>query len=407
VGSFILFPTFTIKVNDSEDNLVSFKAIGRSPCKRIDYREPKHPQARPAAHLIPDKDIQHISFHIPDPKACKLPPPPIQTPDSPDDSLPPDADTIAVSGEELTASASKPLTKRMLHAIHDNPSNIQPVPVPPQYTPAPSEHATTFDSLRLHHIFGCRRFKNQLHITSASQNAELIRCGKMPTTIGDFTTINNPPKGKPLKKRRKYLEKVHLDIVFGDCVALGGYRYALILVDVATRFTWVFGLTSLSSMDIIVALLAFRAAAGGLPKCFHSDFDKKLMGGRALRWILDNNINIKAAPARRQSSNRLVERTWQTLVRMARSYIMEKQVGREFWFFAVRHAAMMLNQVPGRLGRKLTTPFELVYNKKPDAKTWFEVFSVGYFPIESKAGEAASASQSLSLDGIAVGRDDK
>jgi hypothetical protein len=73
----------------------------------------------------------------------------------------------------------------------------------------------------------------------------------MPTTIGDYTNINNPPKGKPLKKRWKYLEKVHLDIVFGDCVALGGYCYALILVDAATRFTWVFGLTSLSSTDII------------------------------------------------------------------------------------------------------------------------------------------------------------
>jgi hypothetical protein len=156
-----------------------------------------------------------------------------------------------------------------------------------------------------------------------------------------------------------------------------------------------------------LALLAFCAAAGGLPKCFHSDFDKKLMGGRALRWILDNKSNIKAAPACRQSSNGLVERTWQTLVRMARSYITEKQVGREFWYWAVRHAAMMLNQVPGRLGRKLTTPFELVNNKKLDSKTWFKLFSIGYFPVESKAGEAASASQSHSLDGIAIGRDDK
>jgi transposase InsO family protein len=377
VGSFILFPTFTIKVDDSEDNIVSFKAIGRSPCKRVDYKEPKHPQARPAAHLIPNDDLHHISFHIPDPKARKLPPPkpsaPTPTP-LPDSS---DHDSTVVSDEDLTASASKPLTKRMLATIHEDPSNFQPVP--PQYTPAPSENTTKFDSLRLHRIFGCRRFKNQLHITSASLNAELIRCGEMPTTIGDYTTINNPPKGKPLKKRRKYLEKVHLDIVFGDCVALGGYRYALILVDAATRFTWVFGLTSLSSNDIIEALLAFRAAAGGLPKCFHSDFDKKLMGGRALRWILENKSNIKAAPARRQSSNGLVERTWQTMVRMARSYITEKQVGREFWYFAIRHAALMLNQVPGRMGWKLTTPFELVYNRKPDSKTWFEIFSIGYF----------------------------
>ena len=47
---------------------------------------------------------------------------------------------------------------------------------------------------------------------------------------------------------------------------------------------------------------------------------------------------------------------------MTREVITEKQVGREFWYFAVRHASMILNQVPGRLGLKLTAPFELVHN---------------------------------------------
>ena len=44
---------------------------------------------------------------------------------------------------------------------------------------------------------------------------------------------------------------------------------------------------------------------------------------------------------------------------MARAYITEKQVGQLFWYFAVRHAAMMLNQVTGLLGLKIATPFEL------------------------------------------------
>lgn len=92
---------------------------------------------------------------------------------------------------------------------------------------------------------------------------------------------------------------------------------------------------------------------------------------------------------------------------MARSYITEKQVGCEFWYFAIKHAAHMLNQVPGRLGCKLTTPFELVHGKKPDARTWFELFSVGYFPVESKAGETASASQCQTMDGIAIGPDEQ
>jgi hypothetical protein len=145
-----------------------------------------------------------------------------------------------------------------------------------------------------------------------------------------------------------------------------------------------------------------------MPRKFHSDFDKKLMGGQALCWIQEKGGKIIAAPARRQSSNGLVERTWQTMVCMARSFIIEKQVGREFWFFAIKHAAHMLNQVAGRLGRKLTSPFELVYGEKPDAMTWFELFSVGYFPVERKSGKSASVSQAQTMDdGIAVGRDDQ
>ena len=122
------------------------------------------------------------------------------------------------------------------------------------------------------------------------------------------------------------------------------------LVDVATRFVWVYGLMSLTSADIVDALISFSITAGRVPTKFHADLDKKLIGGKALKWIQENESKIWAAPARRQSSNGLVERTWQTLVRMARSYLSEKQVSREYWYFAIRHAAFMLNQIPGRLG---------------------------------------------------------
>ena len=78
---------------------------------------------------------------------------------------------------------------------------------------------------------------------------------------------------------------------------------------------------------------------------------------------------------------------------MAREFITENQVGREFWYFAVRHAAMILNQVPGRLGLKLTTPFELVHNSKPDSKTWFELLSIGYFNHDTDNAESRSKLQ--------------
>ena len=160
-----------------------------------------------------------------------------------------------------------------------------------------------------------------------------------------------------------------MDIVFGDCVALGGHKYALLLVDVDTRYCWLNGMSSLSSTYITSALEQFKEDSGLIPQCFYSDFDSKLMGGNSLWWILLNSSNIIAAPARRQSSNGFAEHTWRTLIQMLRAFITENQVGRELWYFAVRHAKMMLNQVPGRLGLKLTTLFELVHTAKPNSNT--------------------------------------
>jgi hypothetical protein len=142
----------------------------------------------------------------------------------------------------------------------------------------------------------------------------------------------NLPQGKSIKKRYRYLNKVHMDIIVGDCMALGGIRYALLLVDVSTRYSWIFGMNSLTSTEVIAALEAFCKFADRVPKRFHSDSDKTLIGGRALKWIRKQKSKIIATPAGRQSSNGLVEHTWRTIMQMARSYITKKQVGREYCF---------------------------------------------------------------------------
>eukprot|EP00956_Cyclotella_meneghiniana_P020999 scaffold37679_cov76-Cyclotella_meneghiniana.AAC.13 len=415
-GSHLLFPTFVLEVDTTVDNVLTYKSIGRSSSK-IDYAEPRiypkpaprAPSARPAHIIPPDNEMSTVQFSVPTPKSGPAPSPSFTPTPSSADATPstpsPQPTSIPFSDDELISASATPISSKTLQSLHSNPDNLPPVP--PACTPGPAECRTTFDPLKLHRIFGCRRFRNQQHVIAASSNAKLIKQGELPTTLGDYATMNKPDKGKPLTKPRKYLDKVHMDIVFGDCLSLGGYRYALLLVDVATRYCWIYGMQALTSNEIISCFEQFVSAAGDVPKCFHSDFDKKLIGGKALRWIQEHKSRIIASPSQRQSSNGLVERTWQTLVRMARAYITEKQVGREFWFYAVKHSALMINQVPGRLGRKLTSPFELVHGVKPDSSTWFELFSVGFFPHSSDDGETKSKSQANTLDGIAIGRDEQ
>ena len=66
----------------------------------------------------------------------------------------------------------------------------------------------------------------------------------------------------------------------------------------------------------------------------------------------------------------------------------------------------MTNQVPGRLGCKLTTPFEAIHNKKPDSKTWFKLFSMGCVDHTIYNAKKKSKTEDQTLYGIAVGRDD-
>ena len=108
------------------------------------------------------------------------------------------------------------------------------------------KNRTQFESLNLHRIFVCRQFLNQKHLTEAT-NASLVNSGLLPYTIGSFATIFNLTKGKTINKQLKYLDKVYMEIVFGDCVVLGGHWYALIIVDVATIYCWLYGISSLFS----------------------------------------------------------------------------------------------------------------------------------------------------------------
>ena len=167
-----------------------------------------------------------------------------------------------------------------------------------------------------------------------------------------------------------------MDIAFGDCVSVGGYFCALILVDRATRYNWAFGLKTLSSECILAALRLFRVAAGSFARCFYCDCDPKLFGRTISDYLVDNSSKVVAAPAKRQSSNGLVESHWKVMVHMARAYLTEKQMPRAFWFYAVVHSARMMNAIPGKIHGRIASPFLLVHGVGHDERTWIPLFSL-------------------------------
>jgi hypothetical protein len=150
-------------------------------------------------------------------------------------------------------------------------------------------------------------------------------------------------------------------LLVGNCLSVGGFRYALILVDQATRYNGAFGLQNLLLDAILSAIRLFWAAAGSLARCFYCDCDRKLFGTAISEYLIDNHSKVVTAPAKRQLLNGLVESHWKIMVHMARSYLTEKQMQRTFWFYAIVHSARMMNEILGTYQGHLASPFHLIH----------------------------------------------
>jgi hypothetical protein len=110
---------------------------------------------------------------------------------------------------------------------------------------------------------GCCRFRNYKHILQTSLDRQWIDGGEFPLALGSYATIPKSKRGGAIDRTdSRFLDIFHLDIAFSDCVLVGGFRYALVLVDRATRYNWVYGLKDLLADSILLALRNFKADTG-------------------------------------------------------------------------------------------------------------------------------------------------
>jgi hypothetical protein len=124
----------------------------------------------------------------------------------------------------------------------------------------------------LHCALDCRHFHNYKHIIQTSLGGQWIDGGKFLLLLDTFTTIPKAPHGSTIDcKQFFFLDIVHINIVSGACIWVGGFRYSLIYADLATRYNWVFGLKDLSGALILAAFCLFWADAGSYAWCFCCD----------------------------------------------------------------------------------------------------------------------------------------
>jgi hypothetical protein len=253
----------------------------------------------------------------------------------------------------------------------------------------PCNTANAFDTKthwiaeELHCIMGCWKFQNYKHLLQVSRDGKWVDGGKFPSSLGSYATIPKAKREGALERTKcRYLDAVHMDIAFSDCVFVGGFCYALILVNQATHYNWLFGLKTLSSADIISAVCLFWAVAGLLACCFYSNCDLKLFGLAVSKYLINGQSKVFAAPAKHQLVNRLVELHWKVMVHMACAYLTKNQMPCAFWFYVITHATRMMNAIPGKHSGWLASLFLLVHGVGHDKHTWVPLFLLAYFHQE-------------------------
>jgi hypothetical protein len=69
---------------------------------------------------------------------------------------------------------------------------------------------------------GCRNFKNCKHLLLVSRDGQWIDRGEFPPSLKSFATVLKGNKGKPIDwTPYLYLDTVHVNIAFGDCLLVG------------------------------------------------------------------------------------------------------------------------------------------------------------------------------------------
>ena len=265
----------------------------------------------------------------------------------------------------------------------------KPLPQIPDKTPISVD--------QLQKAFGFRNVSSILNeIKATSDHLSISTTDREPIMdIGNTATLPKSPRNTfPLELPRKLGDIMHLDIIYGSGTAIQGIKYALFVVDRATRHKFIYPLKSLKT-DVIPAIDQLIKDIGKPPKILRSDFDHKLLGAKVQHYFKDKETILESASPDRQNENGLCERNWRTILSMSRNWLASALLPSEFWWFAMRRATEVSNYLPLKVDNILTSPHQLMYKQKPDMRNLIPLFAVAYPEYPSKSSLDAQSCKAI------------
>lgn len=226
-------------------------------------------------------------------------------------------------------------------------------------------HCNYDDVLRLHDVVDGMQIKGKM--SRPEQECEVCIQGK-------FTQTRNR---NPDARAKAPLEMVHTDLAGPIATeSLEGYKYAQSFTDDYSNAVFVYFLKKKS--DAVQATEKFLADVSpyGKVKCMRSDNAAEFTGGDFQALLRKSKIRHETSAPYSPHQNGTAERGWRTLFEMGRCMLIESELPKHLWHYAVQTAAMVRNRCLNK--RTGLTPYEMLTNKKPNVSRMQRFGSVCY-----------------------------
>jgi hypothetical protein len=160
-------------------------------------------------------------------------------------------------------------------------------------------------------------------------------------------------------------ELIHSDIWGPNSISsIHGHKYFLTAVDDFSRFTWVILLKTKSEVSILVQqfIKMIEVQFNTTVKTVRTDNGPEFY---MPQFYASKGISHQNSFVETPQQNGRVERKHQHLLNVGRSLLYQSKLPKQFWSYAVIHAAYLINRVSTPLLQS-KSPYQLLYNKPPD-----------------------------------------
>lgn len=171
----------------------------------------------------------------------------------------------------------------------------------------------------------------------------------------------------------KPLERVHSDIQgpIGP-PSREGYRYVINFVDEYSSMLFTYSIRSKDEATSAFKRFLSVVAPIGQVKELHTDNGGEYLGQNFQSLLLDRGIKHTTTAPHTAYQNGKAERSWRSIMEMARCLLVEADLPKQLWPYAVKYATYLRNRAYQQ--RTAKTAYEIFCNHKPDMR---KIYSFG------------------------------